>query len=171
MGRWRPSGKSTVYERSLFARSTRANWAIAKHTLVKQISRGISNSPRCDGSISILQATVSLQRVEGSAPERQFIHAGAVFAAAPRLKNRSPTLGLVVSRQRTSCAAALLRGGPELRDVGVAAQRHDAHHAVAVNRHDDLGDAVALEDRDVADFRRAHRPVEIRRFALPFNRD
>src|SRR5262249_22824000 len=43
----------------------------------------------------------------------------------------------------------------EGRDFRLAAQGHDAHLAVAIDRHDDLGDAIALQQRDVADFRPA----------------
>jgi hypothetical protein len=39
----------------------------------------------------------------------------------------------------------LLRLGLEGGDVGVAAQGHHAHLAVAVDGHDDLGHAVTLE--------------------------
>src|SRR5258708_385752 len=48
----------------------------------------------------------------------------------------------------------------ERRDLGLAAQRHRAHLAVPVDRHDDLGHAVALQQRDVADLGAAERVVE-----------
>src|SRR5499427_975888 len=35
----------------------------------------------------------------------------------------------------------------ECGDLGLAAQRHRAHLAVPIERHDDLGDAVAFEQR------------------------
>src|SRR6266849_8859646 len=48
----------------------------------------------------------------------------------------------------------------ESRELGLAAHGHDSHLARAVDRHHHGYLVAALEQRDVADFRAAHRQVE-----------
>src|SRR3984893_18945346 len=59
------------------------------------------------------------------------------------------------------CQAALARRlRLEHREIGLAAQPHDAHLVGAIDRQDHLRPAVALVERDVANFGPAHRQFE-----------
>src|SRR5712664_1100272 len=59
-----------------------------------------------------------------------------------------------------SGGCGLLRPCLESRELGPAAHGHHAHLARAVDRYHHGYPVAALEKRDVADFRAAHRQVE-----------
>src|SRR5262249_49011241 len=80
--------------------------------------------------------------------------------ATKKAEPRRPGSAEFHQKRGASRANRLLRRRLERRDLGLAAQRHRTHLAVAVERHDDLGHAVTLQQRDVANFRAAERVVE-----------
>src|SRR6266849_2719322 len=55
---------------------------------------------------------------------------------------------------------SLLRLRLESRELGLAAHGHDTHLAGAVDRHHHGYPVAALVQRDVTDFRAAHRQIE-----------
>src|SRR5207302_3535253 len=76
------------------------------------------------------------------------------------LTSAQPRFTVGKSARASQAASALQRLRLERRELSLAAHGHDAHLAGTVDRHHHRYLVAALEQRDVADFRAAHRQIE-----------